>query len=471
MAGTCRRWPSGLHSPHSSKRINNARRLSRRRNEAALREHAETQELAARRLAYASDMNLAQHALAVNNFGRARELINRQRPRLGEKDLRGWEWRLLWRRCRGDASFALGPHSHSIGALAFSPDGKLLAAGDWDGTIKLWNLGTRREQATLNHAGWIRAVAFLGDGEMLISAGKNVRLWEVATGKPVTEIAHEEDIRSFALSPTGTTFSTLGTDRKVRLWNLETKQVLATFPVLPLYGDHPGVVVYSPDGTTLGIGDLDGRVRLIDVDTQQETLNFPAHKNGVTALAFSPDGKLLATGAGYAESSIALWDVANGTQTGKLAGHTEWIGSLSFSPDGARLASASGDQTVRLWDVAHQQSVTVLRGHELEVWTVVFSPDGRTLASGSKDGAIQMWDPTVPDRGDVFETSVSLLNDLRFASDAKTALVLTKDESVALWEVDTLREIGSSPNWARRIIASPSRPTTSGAWRAPQMAG
>src|SRR5207248_418566 len=109
----------------------------------------------------------------------------------------------------------------------------------------------------------------------------------------------------------------------------------------------------------------------------------------VLALAFAPDGKMLASGAGYAESVICLWDVASAKQVGRLEGHQSFVPGLQFWPDGKTLASASGDQTICLWDLTNPSRVPsprILRGHRNEVWRVALLPDRKTLLSGCKDG-------------------------------------------------------------------------------------
>ncbi|MBU6400996.1 MAG: protein kinase, partial [Verrucomicrobia bacterium] len=113
------------------------------------RQRAEAGELQARRNAYASDLNLAQQALQANNLGRALDLLNRHRPGAGQPDLRGWEWQYLWQRCQSDATAVLGQHSNSVKALAFAPDGRYLAAGDFDGLVKLWDCNRRHVITTL----------------------------------------------------------------------------------------------------------------------------------------------------------------------------------------------------------------------------------------------------------------------------------------------------------------------------------
>ena len=156
-------------------------------------------------------------------------------------------------------------------------------------------------------------------------------------------------------------------------------------------------------------------------------------RNSSRALAFSPDGKILASAGGIAESDIRLWDVATGKETGQLEGHGYWVGSLVFWPDGKKLASSSADQTIRIWEVASRKCLDVLRGHREEVWRLALLPDDKTLVSGAKDGTVCFWDTSVTHPRQPHITLPENVVNWSFASDGRSVLSLDQQGQVSQW--------------------------------------
>jgi WD40 repeat protein len=158
-------------------------------------------------------------------------------------------------------------------------------------------------------------------------------------------------------------------------------------------------VAFSPDGQLLAAGTAEGQVRLWRVNDGQPLLTCEGHMGAVWSVAFSPDGRLLASGS--TDGTVRLWDVNSGQYLQTLTGHTQQVWSVAFSPDGRLLASGSNDQTVRLWAVDTGQSCKILAGHTNQVRSVAFSPDGRLLASGSEEQTVRLWEV---DSGQILET-------------------------------------------------------------------
>jgi WD40 repeat protein len=430
--------------------------------QARLRRVAETNALAARRIAYASDLNLAQEALRQNNLGRALALLNRQRPAdhagsrgpnaaplvtdrpsliTGDRspitghwslvtDLRGWEWRYLWERCQSDALFTLCQRPGSIYSLAASADGRWLAVGELDGAISVWDLRSRREVTRLAGASSLTKLAFsprqpwLAYGASLTPPSSVVHVWDVVGLQQVVELPHPRPVRELAFSSDGSRLVTWTADPSPELtvWRVADATPIRSLPAPSVVSGMGTILAANGDLSTLAQGAPEGWVRLLQGRTGEERWKVKASEEYITAVALSRDARLLATGSGFSESDIRLWEVASGREAGRLRGHRGWVGALLFWPGGTLLASASADQTIRLWDTARMEPVGTLKGHRAEVWSLALLPDQTTLFSGAKDGSVLAWDTSNISRQQVFVTLPVPRGEWAFSPDGRAVL-------------------------------------------------
>ncbi len=384
-----------------------------------------------------------------------------------------------------------------IDSLAFSPDGKTLAGGDDEGLVVLWDTatGTRLGQLGQLSGDAIVQVAFSPDGKSLVTAGSGgVVLWDTATRSRLGQLgSHMMFFGSVAFSPNGQTLATANASGAA-LWDLATRSKLGQLG-LTNSSSQDLSAAYSPDGKILAIGDDEGNVVLWDTatrtqlaqhaqfggndpigsvtfrpdgkalavaydntgkvvlrDTATRTQLGQLGKNmNLVGVAFSPDGKTLATVEtaewGLVYGKVVLWDTATRTQLGQL-GSGDQVCSVAFSPDGKTLATADFDGKVVLWDAATHTKLGELSGgnpNEQETFTpqgtIAFSPDGKTLGAVDASGNVVLWDTAT-------RTQLGQLSDgsptesVAFSPDGKTLATGDDAGNVVLWDTATRTQLG-----------------------------
>ncbi|HIK13283.1 MAG TPA: serine/threonine protein kinase [Oscillatoriaceae cyanobacterium M33_DOE_052] len=287
-------------------------------------------------------------------------------------------------------------HMQPVSAVCISPDGQILASGSDDNTIKLWEIATGEEIATLASSDvlsfqTITGIVFLPSGEMLVSSSDDgsIKLWEVATGNLTGTIAsHPEPLHCLAISPDGQILAAGSDDSTILLYRLPQGEKIGTLPghTEPVYA-----LAISPDGQILAAGSADNTIKLYRLADRQEIATLWGHSAPVRALAISPDAQQLASGS--ADSKIKIWDIPSQREINTLVGHSDWVLSLAYGSfsGGLVLASASWDNTIKLWNSRTGELLCNIEGHSMRVSSVGFSPDGTRLASGGWDCTIKIW--------------------------------------------------------------------------------
>ena len=323
-------------------------------------------------------------------------------------------------------------HTDAVKDVAFSPDGTRLASASWDKTAKVWALATGvagdvvtgQELLILNGQDQAaKGIGFspLDGGRHLASAGQNsnARIWSLAPGAagdtltsplPLTLPGQTEG--SVAFSPDGTRLATANLDHSVNIWSLTTGPtgaLVTNQQAIRVNALSNGGLAFSPDGTRLATTSLVGNTAEIwslapgaggDAAAGRALLTLTSHGDAVYAVAFSPDGKRLATAS--LDGTAIIWDAATGNELLTLTGHAGEVFSVAFSPDGKRVATGSNDRTAKVWDAATGRELLTLTGHTGAVFDVAFSPldGGQQLATASLDGTVKVWSLVATSAGD-----------------------------------------------------------------------
>jgi WD40 repeat protein/energy-coupling factor transporter ATP-binding protein EcfA2 len=339
-----------------------------------------------------------------------------------------------------EAGPPLQGHNNTVAGIAFLPDGRSLATGSLDQTARLWELTDDHSisRSLHGHTAAVYGVAVQPNGRLAASVGEDdvVRLWDARTAQPFGSplAGHTGTVYRAAFSPDGSLLATTGADTTIRLWELSTKPVKSRV----LRGHVHAVigVAFSPDGRLLATASQDKTVRLWDV-ASGKAFGAPLrkHTNTVVGVAFSPDGKLLASSSW--DGTVRLWDVATGAPKGEpLLGHRNPVYDVAFHPDGTVLASVSGDRTLRLWDVASQTPHgSPLSDHAGSVQAVAFSPNGWLVATTSDDKTIRLWDWAAGrPHGEPLGGHTNSIWDVAFGSDS-TLITAGGDHTVRTWDL------------------------------------
>src|SRR5260221_380930 len=299
-------------------------------------------------------------------------------------------------------------HHSDVWAVKFSPDGKLIASGSVDSTVKIWNKDGELFQ-NFKHPQGVTSLAFSPDGNYVLSGSYDgiVRLWRLKDGALAKSfVGHQATVWSVAFSPDGNTIASCGEDRTIRLWNLSTGALIRTMTGHAL---NIWAIEFTPDGTKIVSGSFDKTIKIWNAARGELIRTIQGHSEAIVDIAVSPEGQIFASASD--DKSIKIWNLEDGKLLHTLIGGDEHVQGLAFSRDGKRLISSGRDKpalgeflqnffgdseynkgvSMRLWDLTTNKMMQTFSHHANDVNDVDYSLDGKWIVSASSDQTVCLW--------------------------------------------------------------------------------
>ncbi|MBN3891820.1 MAG: hypothetical protein HWQ43_22570 [Nostoc sp. JL31] len=339
-----------------------------------------------------------------------------------------------------------------IFSVAFSPSGKLLATGDTNGEIRLYEVASSQQILTCKgHAGWVWSVSFSPDGQVLASGSNDqtIKLWDTDNGQCFKTLeGHSGGVRSVTFSPDSQVLASGSDDQTVKLWNTTTGKCLKT---LQEVGCSVWSVAFSPKDYILASGNDDYTVRLWDINSSSCIQTLEGHTQRVYSVTFSPDGNTLASGSH--DQTVKLWDISTAQCFKTLQGHTDLVHSVTFSVDGNALVSCGDDQTVKVWDFSTGQCLKTLQGHRNRVWSLATCINKNICASSSDDQTVKLWNIAT---GRCVKTFQGYNNGIWSVAVSPNDNILasgSNDQTVTLWNATTGKSLKTLHGHGTRVTS------------------
>jgi WD40 repeat protein len=405
-----------------------------------------------------------------------------------------------------DSDIVRGDTAIDVNAVAFSPDGKSVAAGVDDGNAFVWGLrgrppmllpsgeqpvygityrqdGTRVAVAALDgstrvfdvskggrkgvrvsnlagHSGGVNAVAYLDGGELLATASGDgsARIWRPEPSDArATFSEHRGSVLGATFAPDGESVATAGLDGTVRIWR-PGGEALATLKPEGHGLSDLWSPAFDPKGERIAAGMGNGTAQVWNIESGAVVSRFEGHDQRVVGVEFSPDGEEVVTSALERRDPVRVWGAASGAESASFDGHGDWVFDVAWAPDGERVVSAGADGTARVWDPATGDEQLALEGHRDFVRTAAFNPDGSLIVTGGEDRTARIWDVESGTPTQILRGHTDAVLSATFSPDGELVATAGPDRTVRIWRVGDgklLDVLKGHDDWISQVAFAP----------------
>jgi WD40 repeat protein len=377
----------------------------------------------------------------------------------------------LWDVATGQVIHILQANDYHIFSLSFCPvmvnlpsgAAFVLATAHGDGLVRLWNVSTGEQMMQFGHAKQVYSVRFSPDGKLLATGSDDctVKIWDAATGACLhTFTNHTKRVWAVRFSPDGKLLATCSGDGTICLWAVASWTVIDVFTG---YRDWLFAIEFSPDSQMLAIGNVGNVVKIWKLDTNQHVATLSGHSTWVSSLNFHPSGRILITASG--DRSAYLWDTTTWQELYRWQGYSNWIESVVFHPNGTKILAGGQDGIIREWDLQTKKTIQRFAGHQLCIWSVDYSADGKSIVSGSADSTVKLWNA---ETGDLIRTLSAQQGDVwkvQFSPNGRFIAGIGMDNTgVYLWSAtgELYATLMGHTNVVRSLAFSPVRGASPG---------
>ncbi|TFK68146.1 WD40 repeat-like protein [Pluteus cervinus] len=350
-------------------------------------------------------------------------------------------------------------HRREVSSLSYSPDGKTVVSGSWDKTVRIWDVNTGQlvGQPLRGHTGHVTSVSYSPDGKNIVSGSddKTIRIWNASTRKPIGQslCGHTDQIMSVSYAPDGLHIASGSVDKTIRIWDAYTGQPTGQ----PLTGHTKSVTCsYSPDGNYIVSGSHDKSVRIWNAATGHPIGQILQAESSVFTVTYCSNGQYVI--AGCVDGRMQMWDAATGELIGQPSnGHDDQVTSLCYLPDGKHIVSGSWDKTIKLWDINTFQAVGPSFQGESCIRSVSYSPDGKHAVSGSEDKTVRIWDVSTGQLiGQPLEGHTNWVRSVSYSPGGKHVVSGSDDKTLRIWNANTFQQIGQPLEGHKGYVTSVS---------------